>query len=176
MAQDCKRLSRGAGSPFDDARKWYEDAAHGRASIPTQGNPIDLAVPVFGVEPALGRFCVGETVPFAPPWHDGPRIHRLVPKEELDEVVRRLESSSAAREWLDANAGFDPYAFEEWLGSISLLAPDPLIAGVGHFPLWRDPNGSERIIVQAHRRRYPDYAEADADALALVLFQRRPAG
>ena len=162
--------------PVADALAWYEEAARGRVTIPRNGTSIDLMAPPYGVEPALGRFCVGEDVAFAPQWHCGPRIHRLVPMEDTDQVVRSLVSSAAAREWLATNAGFDPYPFEEWLGSISLLAPDPLLSGVGHFPLGRGTDGSERIVLQAHRRRYAAYPEADADALKLVLLQRRPAG
>lgn len=162
--------------PVADALAWYEEAARGRVTIPRNGTSIDLTVPPYGVEPALGRFCVGEDVAFAPQWHGGPRIHRLVPMKDTDQVVQSLVSSAAAREWLATNAGFDPYPFEEWVGSISLLAPDPLLSGVGHFPLGRGADGSERIVLQAHRRRYGAYPEADADALKLVLLQRRPAG
>lgn len=162
--------------PVADALAWYEEAARGRITIPSNGAPIGLTAPRVGGEPALGRFCVGEDVPFAPPWHGGPRIHRLVPMDDPDQAVRSLGSSTAAREWLATNAGFDPYPFEEWLGSISLLAPDPLLSGVGHFRHGRGVDGSERIVLQAHRRRYPAYPEADANSLRLVLLQRRPAG
>jgi hypothetical protein len=95
--------------PVSDALAWYEEAACGRATIPETS--IDLATPPFGVEPALGRFCVGEDVPFAPPWHSGPRIHRLVPMEDQDEDIRKVGLSAAAREWLAVNAGFDPFSF-----------------------------------------------------------------
>jgi hypothetical protein len=159
-----------------DALVWYEEAAAGRVKIPRIGAPIDLVAPPFGVEPALGRFCVGEDIPFAARWHSGPRIHRLVPMEDVNEAVHTLGSSVAAREWLTTKACFDPFPFEEWLGSISLLAPDPLLTGVGHFTEGSDTDGSERLVVQAHRRRYADYPDAVADALRLVLLQRRPAG
>jgi hypothetical protein len=162
--------------PVADALAWYEEAARGQVTIPGTHPTIDLAAPLFGVEPALGRFCVGEDVPFASPWHSGPRIHRLVPMEDPDEDIQKLGLSAAAREWLAANAGFDPFPFEEWVGSVSLLAPDPLLAGVGHFTQGRRADGSEQIVLQAHRRRYEGYPEAEADALRLVLLQRRPAG
>jgi hypothetical protein len=160
----------------EDALRWYEEAAAGRVKIPGTATPVDLSAPPFGVEPSWGRFCVGEDVPFAPHWHGGPRIHRLVPMADPDEALQKLRSSVDGREWLSANAGFDPFPFEEWLGSISLLAPDPLLSGVGHFTQGVGSNGSERIVLQAHRRRYLDYPDADADALKLVLLQRRPAG
>ena len=60
-----------------EAVAWYGEAACGRVTIPLK-EPVNLVAPPFGVEPALGRFSVGETVPFAASWHDGPRIHRLI--------------------------------------------------------------------------------------------------
>jgi hypothetical protein len=158
-----------------EALAWYEEAARGRVTIPLSA-PVELAAPSFGVDPSLGWFSVGETVPFAAQWHGGPRIHRLVPMTPTAEEVLRLGSSTAAREWLAANAGFDPFDYEEWLASLSLIAPDPLLTGVSHFNLERKPDGSERVVLQAHRRRYEHYPDADADALNLVLLQRRPSG
>ena len=159
-----------------DALAWYEAAALGRVTIPLTASPVEIAAPPFGVEPALGRFCVGETIPFSAQWHGGPRIHRLVPMEDPAEAIQKLGSSTAAREWLATNAGFDPFEYEEWLASLSLLAPDPLLTGVGHFTYDRKATGSERVVIQAYRRHYEDYPEADADALKLVILQRRPAG
>ncbi|OCX71344.1 VPA1262 family N-terminal domain-containing protein [Acidithiobacillus thiooxidans] len=158
-----------------EALAWYEAAAQGCVTIPLPV-PIELAAPSLGVEPSLGLFSVGETVPFAAQWHDRPRIHRLVPMTLPTEAVLSLGSSTAAREWLTANAGFDPFDYEEWLASLSLIAPDPLLTGVSHFALERNPDGSECVVLQAHRRRYEYYPDADADALNIVLLQRRPSG
>ena len=159
-----------------DALAWYEAATHGRVTIPLTPLAIEIVAPPFGVEPALGRFCVGETVPFSAQWHGGPRLHRLVPMEDPAEAVQKLGLSAAAREWLAANAGFDPFEYEEWVASLSLLAPDPLLSGIGHFTRDRTVSGSERVVLQAYRRHYEDYPEADARALKLVILQRRPAG
>ena len=158
------------------ALDWYEKAARGRVTIPGTTPPVELVAPFLGVEPSLGRFSVGEDVPFAAQWHGGPRIHRLVPMEPPDEAVQSLGSSTAAHEWLAANAGFDPFDYEEWLASLSLLAPDPLLTRVSHFTLELKPDGSERVVFQAHRRRYEHYPDVEADALNLVLLQRRPSG
>jgi len=158
-----------------EALAWYEEAARGRVTIPLP-EPVELVAPSLGVEPSLGRFSVGETVPFAAQWHGGPRIHRLVPMGPPSEAVQRLGLSPEAGVWLAANAGFDTIGHDEWLTSLSLLAPDPLLTGVSHFNLERKSDGSERVVLQAHRRRYEDYPDADADALNLVLLQRRPCG
>jgi hypothetical protein len=159
-----------------DALAWYEAAARGRVTIPLTASPVEIAAPPFGVEPALGRFCAGDTIPFSAQWHGGPRIHRLVPMEVPAEAIQKLGSSAAAREWLAANAGFDPFEYEEWLASLCLLAPDPLLTGVGHYTHGRTAAGLERVILQTHRRHYEGFPEADAAALKLVILQRRPAG
>ena len=62
----------------------------------------------------------------------------MVPMEDPVDAIQKLGSSAAAREWLTENAGVDPFEYEEWLASLSLLAPDPLLAGVGHFTLERE--------------------------------------
>ena len=158
------------------ALAWYEEAARGRVTITGTTPPVELVAPPLGFEPSLGRFSVGEDVPFAAQWHGGPRIHRLVPMDPPAEAVQSLRSSTKAREWLTANAGFDPFDYEEWLASLSLLAPDPLLTRISFFTPERNPDGSERVVFQAHRRRYEHYPDADADALNLVLLQRRPSG
>lgn len=157
-----------------EALAWYEEAARGRVMIPTA--PVELDAPSLDVEPSLGRFSVGETVPFEAPWHGGSRIHRLVPMAPPAEAIQSLGSSSEAREWLTANTGFKLFDYEEWLTSLSLLAPDPLLTRVSHFLQERKPDGSERVILQAYRRHYEHYPDADADALNLVLLSRRPSG
>lgn len=158
-----------------DALAWYEGAAQGRVTVPLS-TPVELVAPSLDVEPSFGRFSVGETVPFAASWHNGPRIHRLVPMAHPAEAVQSLGSSTAACDWLAANVGFNPFDYEEWLTSLSLLAPDPLLKGVNRINLERKPDGSERVILQAYRRRYEHYPDAEADALNLVLLQRRPSG
>lgn len=158
-----------------EALAWYEEAAHGRVKIPLT-QPVDLIATPFGVEPALGRFSVGETVPFAAPWHDGPRIHRLIAMGHLAEAVTTLGASRAARDWLATNVGFDPFDHEDWLGSLAMLAPDPLLSSVGQFTLERTSDGAERIVLQARRRRYDDYPAEDADNLTVTWLQERPSG
>lgn len=158
-----------------EALAWYEEAARGRVTIPLR-EPVDLMAPPFGVEPALGRFSVGETVPFAAPWHDGPRIHRLIAMDDLAEAAATLGASRAARDWLATNVGFDPFDHEDWLGSLAMLAPDPLLSSVGQFKLERTSDGAERMVLQARRRRYDDYPAEDADTLTVIWLQERPSG
>lgn len=161
-----------------DALAWYEAAAAGTVTLPEvrKGEPMPVVAPSLGAEPTLGDFVLDDTVPFAAQWHGGPRVHRLVPMSRLDEAVRGLETKAEAREWLAANFGFDPLGDEEWRGSLSILAPDPLLEGVRHFIQETQGDGTERIVFYAKRRRFPDYPAADAGALQLVTYERRPSG
>lgn len=47
--------------PVADALAWYEEAARGQVTIPGTHPTIDLAAPLFGVEPALGGFASART-------------------------------------------------------------------------------------------------------------------
>jgi hypothetical protein len=157
-----------------DALAWYEAAAGGQTVFP--GARKSVATAVFGPEPAIGTFCVGWEIPFAARWHDIPRIHRLVPMEEVAERLQNLGSSPDARQWLTLNFGLDPFEYEEWLGSLAMLAPDPLLQGVGVYIQDARDDGGERLVLQAERRRYLGYPSDEADALSLVIFERRPGG
>lgn len=162
--------------PVLDALSWYENASQGKVNIPLP-TPVDLVVPLFGVEPSIGQFSIGEEVPpFVAPWHGNPRIHRLVPMKSLSSEVEQLKKNSKARKWLSDNLGFDLLDHEEWIASLSLIAPDPLFSRVNHYSLGVQPNGSERWIFQSHRRRYEGYPTQDADELDLVLLQERQSG
>ena len=45
--------------PVLDALSWYENASEGKVNIPLP-TPEDLVAPLFGVEPSIGQFSIGE--------------------------------------------------------------------------------------------------------------------
>ncbi len=61
-----------------DALNWYFDAAKGKVRILGAGD-LQLLAPQLEPEPKFGRFAVGREAPFTHFWHNGPRIHQLVP-------------------------------------------------------------------------------------------------
>lgn len=159
-----------------DALSWYENASQGNVNIPLP-TPVNLVSPLFGVEPSTGQFSIGEEAPpFVAPWHGNPRIHRLVPMELPSSEVERLKKNSEARKWLSDILGFDLLDHEEWVASLSLIAPDPLFSRVNHYSLGVQPNGSERWIFQAISRRYQNCQILGTDALDFVLLQQRTSG
>ena len=158
-----------------EALDWYKACSIGEVRLAKRPSVRPIA-PAFGAEPAFGAFCIPEELPFAARWHDHPRIHRLVPMAPVDDVVLQLRGSSDAAKWLAENFGFNPLAFEVWLGSLSMVAPDPLLQGVEHYIQHTNPDGGERVVFHAIRRRYADYPTSDADALSLVMLERRSGG
>jgi hypothetical protein len=158
-----------------EALDWYEGAASGRISVgATNSRPVHL-VPL-GPEPIYGRLCAAVDAPFTFLWHGGPRIHRCVPLTEIPQPVQRLGLSAEAREWLRLNVGFDPYAFDEWLGGLALVAPDPVCSRLGVFPSARAEDGAEVLTIHAVPRRSESRGIADLSSLSVHFGERRVDG
>jgi hypothetical protein len=160
-----------------EALDWYEAAANGRVVVHTaNGRTVTAQSTRFGPEPAYGRFCTGVAAPFALLWHDDPRVHRYVSLSASPEPVRRLGSNRAAREWLNRHVGFDPYEFDEWLGGLALLAPDPLCSAVSLFTTARSEDGRETLMVHVVPRRSAERGIADVSELSIHVAERRVNG
>ncbi|MHB8257114.1 MAG: VPA1262 family N-terminal domain-containing protein [Acidiferrobacterales bacterium] len=157
-----------------DAFDWYEAAAGGKIEIGP--NRVAVRVVDLGAEPAYGTFCTPVDAPFAQRWHDNPRIHRLVPLTASPQPVRQLAGNEKARDWLDRNLGFDPFLYDEWLGGLALVAPDPLCSAVDVFPSARAEDGTETLTVRAVPRRSPGRGIADISGLSIHFAERRVDG
>lgn len=157
-----------------EALDWYEAAANGNVLIQVdKERTIKVQATKLGSEPAYGGFCAGVDLPFALLWHDSPRVHRYVSLSACPEPVRRLGSNHAAREWLDRHVGFDPYEFDEWLGGLALVAPDPLCSAVNVFPTARADDGRETLMVHVVPRRSVKHGIADVSDLSIHVGERR---
>ncbi|WFR98049.1 VPA1262 family N-terminal domain-containing protein [Rhizobium tumorigenes] len=121
--------------PLADALDWYEALKQGRATIP--GKTFAITASALGPEPDYEGFAVlPEPPPFSPSWHGRPRLHRLVPMAALAEPVQALRdrmvnvsAEGRARQWLRDHIHFDLLAYDDWLGSGVLIAPNPLLRG-----------------------------------------------
>jgi hypothetical protein len=157
-----------------EALDWYEAAANGNVVIHVgKSNTIEALAPAVGPEPAYGGFCTGVDAPFALSWHDDPRVHRYVALSANPEPVRQLGLIRAAREWLEQHIGFDPYEFDEWLGGLALLAPDPLCAAVALCLTGRTEDGRESLTVQVVPRRSVERGIAHLSDLSIHVVERR---
>ena len=122
---------------WSDALAWYETLKLGQAVVP--GRTFPIAAARLGPEPDYRGFTVlADPPPFSPAWHGRPRLHRLIPMEYLAEPIRVLRDRSVevealirAREWLRLHMHFDLLAYDDWLGSGVLIAPNPLLRSFG---------------------------------------------
>ncbi len=160
------------------ALEWYEGLAQGLLVLAVDKVPSRTEnIGPLGPEPAFGRYNVHVEAPFVFRWHDGPRVHRLVPLAPPAAPLRRLRGIPAARDWLKKHlSGFDPYESDEWLGAAALVAPNPLCASVGMILGPSDSDGSEFIVVQLTPRRSKARGVASLASLTLHIGEKRADG
>lgn len=127
-----------------DAIAWYLQCRQGVALVPVDGGTFpgmnDLHTQRFvladlGEEPPWPTLvCVhgenGEspTIPFCPPWHGTPRVHHLLPVQDL--ALEKLWPRAAERDhvtrWLSRQLHFHLDDYPEYWGSLHLVAPNPV--------------------------------------------------
>jgi hypothetical protein len=160
--------------PTAEALDWYEAAGRGQAALPKKkAKQVKMHAPPLGAEPAYGHFCVPVDAPFAFPWHDDPRVHRFVPLAPMVRHVREIAGNLKVRQWLMRNIGFDPFNFDEWLGGLALVAPNPLCSTVNVFPSAEGPDGSETLTIHVVPRRSAARGVADLASLHVHIAERR---
>lgn len=118
--------------PLDDGLAWYDAACNGIFSIPN--TEYSFVPGRLAPEPNSRRFALRNDVPFSPSWHVTPRVHRLVPKDEPPGLLTELVSNMVekdrfkeTRHWLEGQLHFDICAHDDWMGSLALIAPNPLL-------------------------------------------------
>ncbi|ACK86379.1 VPA1262 family N-terminal domain-containing protein [Methylorubrum extorquens] len=169
---------------------WYEAARDGQLHVPRRAGNAVHATP-FASEPAWGALLAEVSAPFAAPWHDGPRIHRLVPMSDValevsglrgdgteeqigvtEAARRRRRGLAHSREWFARRIGFDAWQWDDWLGAVALIAPNPLCRTLLTSIHERCPTtGAETILVEAEPRE-----GADLSTLTVELLERRADG
>jgi hypothetical protein len=128
---DARVLVSRTSMPVQEALTWYEQAWQGAATVPRK--PISVLTGSLGPEPSGRWFVLRDDLPFSPAWHLVPRTHRLVPMDELPDILSEMVRGMAttprfqrAREWLEAQLHFDILAHDDWVGGIALVAPNPI--------------------------------------------------
>jgi hypothetical protein len=160
-----------------DALAWYGDALAGEMKVPGLTHDVPIASSPLLPEPALGRLLISNDVPFALSWHGGLRVHCLVPAEDLPEPIASLslakesEKRTNIRSWLADRIGFDLLAYDDFLGGVVLLAPNPVARGVSTYIKETLTDGSERLGVKATLRE-----GVDVGTLRVRVREERPGG
>jgi hypothetical protein len=160
-----------------EALDWYQSALSGSMKVPGLSPEVPVTTSRFSPEPILGRLLISNELPFALAWHGGLRIQRLIPMEDLPDLISGLisakqsERQTKIREWLDNYLGFDLLAYDDFLGGVVLLAPNPVARGVGAYIKEILPGGRERLGVKAAVRQ-----GVDPRTLHVRLSEERPGG
>lgn len=118
--------------PLVEGLAWYNAACAGIFTVPKA--TCTFVPGQIAPEPSTKRFVVRNDVPFSPDWHVTPRVHRLVPMGDpqgplADLVSKMVEVNrfKEARQWLERQLHFDVCAYDDWFGSLALVAPNPLL-------------------------------------------------
>ena len=132
---------------LDAAIRWYENSLLGTITIPGTAGPACVQTVRLAPEPRLGSLVVAKTptVPLA--WNSEPRMHRMVPMEDLPNAVRLMltakSEGSGLRSWLVEQCFIDLVAYPDCAGGLVLLAPNPVVREFSHYPLRRLSDGRE---------------------------------
>jgi hypothetical protein len=138
------------------AISWYESATEGNLNVPTSQIPI-TTVPL-GPEPEPGRLVVAREPPIIAKWHEGTRLHRMVPLAEppypVATFLTRAQNSPrwmTLRTWIADRVHCDLLAMDDCLGGMILLVPNPLIRRFSETPV-RQADGGSHLLIQAIAR------------------------
>jgi hypothetical protein len=122
----------------NEAIQWYEDCRQGIALElkPKGKNRRKFKLASLSEEPVWPNLTTAidsdlETVPFLADWHRCPRLHHLIPAQ--DGFINSLwnpEQEDKALKWLSEHLFFDFKDYPELLGSIHLVAPNPIFRDV----------------------------------------------
>lgn len=150
--------------PASQALSWYRNCARGVAVRPnSKGHFEETPSPedLFGdlrwdQEPAWPHLtCALPTwsTPFVSRWHYPARVHHLVATEfELATHWTTEDDKSEAADWLHEQLGFDLCKYSSLIGSIHLLAPNPVFRNFHYHHGKLLTEGFETVIYKADLR------------------------
>lgn len=170
--QDYLYLCR-YGMSAADALGWYADCRAGTVALPEPGwepgksQRKCLATTALHTEPAWPHLVSGTRLPFHA-WGMA-RSHHLLQSGLPPEARAALDLPEAAR-WLSDRLYFDVEDHREWLGSVSLIAPNPVVRSF-HYTLGVLPDGSEVSDIHLIPR-----SGHSLDDLTLYVTEHRPGG
>lgn len=126
-----------------DAVGWYLRCRAGCAAVPTDRGRLPRASMTGTEVPPAKRFilaelddeprwpsllCASTAVPFAAAWHACPRVHRLIPLQQVEPgaIWPAACEQDTALSWLSERLQFTLEDYPEYLGSVNLIAPNPV--------------------------------------------------
>ncbi len=114
--------------PADEALRWYDECRVGRVVMPGETNPPpDKLVATTGLseDPPWPGLVAANDLPFVSSAWGTVRIHHLLQAGYLT-AVTYLKQQDDAMKWLSEHLLFDFCEYREWVGSMHLVAPNPV--------------------------------------------------
>jgi hypothetical protein len=156
------------------ALAWYLRCVHGTVELPDDfapdGGPKSLAITQFVQEPQWPQLItVCDTIPFISQFWQSPQVHHLLQPDLLPDA-RAAISEQEGLEWLSEQMFVDFNSHSELLGSMHLIAPDPILRGVDHRLSTTDPDREVSVL------RFHPRAGKTLEGLRISLIDRRLTG
>ncbi|MGD0470299.1 MAG: VPA1262 family N-terminal domain-containing protein [Terriglobales bacterium] len=165
-----KRTCMSAKAALD----WYTRCIQGQIELPgdldSKGAPKSLATSQFVQEPQWPHLVtVSDQIPFVSQFWHAPRVHLLLQPDLLAEA-KAAASDPDGRKWLSLQMFVDFEVYSEFVGSLHLVAPDPIFRGIDHGLSTKTP-GQESSFLRLRPRM-----NKTVDGLRVILIDRRPMG
>ena len=137
--------------PAEEAVRWYEAAANGNLVLPGDCDRSNAGKVLRGgpflAWPAWPNLATSNKLDFAPDWMHDSRAHFLDSRSSLSrkalEPVRKPTNSAQLEKWLH----FDLVdLYHDYLGTLCLVAPNPLFRRIEKSHLEDRPNGSGETV------------------------------
>lgn len=159
--------------PADAALAWYDACRTGTVILPddmqADGSPKMLAAGTLAADPPWPRMVSVNGLPFVSPSWGTVRAHHLLPMDTTSALAELMQRTDALR-WLSDHLLVDLVEYREWLGSLHLVAPNPVFRDIDR-RRERASDGGESTVVRVVTR-----AGASMDGLWLELSQHGPTG
>jgi hypothetical protein len=153
-----------------DARNWYEQSREGACPPLGQRRGVVRLQSPLGEEPPwpeLGHR--GRATPFIPSLGFDARIHHILSIAKNDSFpwpqgASKQEVTKLLEQWFH----FDLERYNEYLGSLTLIAHNPILRRVTHIPMVTEA-GEHSTIVRLEKRLH-----AEPSIVTLALSEKRP--
>jgi hypothetical protein len=163
---------------IEEAIQWYKNCRAGTVILPefewdnSANHDIkkSLAVYHFAPEPIWPQLNTANELPFVPDCHICPRVHHLIPTQ-LSNELETLKSNETVLNWLSQQFYFNFQEYSEYLGSLHLVAPNPVIRRFEN-KLTRNDTG----LIEAEMYFFMPRAGYTLDGLQLIVAEKRPTG
>lgn len=160
--------------PAKAALDWYVRCLQGQIQLPgdldSVGAPKSLMTAGFVEEPQWPQLiAASDQVPFVSQVWQAPHVHHLI-QPDIPAQAKAAALDPEGQKWLSEQMFVDFDAYAEFLGSLHLIAPNPIFRGIDHGLSSKGPD-QEISVLRFHPRM-----NKTIDGLRAILIDRRSTG